>query len=141
MKEQGRDWRIQIGDGEAGTEGFDLIGGELSFDWDRSTQEFDDSTKDDGDYGSTGFGQQKINFSISGNVKLPDDGLERAAEVARSSPYEANVRVMRGAVVKYAGRIAIGNFKTSHPKDGPVAYSFNMVNRGAPTVDDLGASA
>jgi predicted secreted protein len=138
--EQGKEWRVKIGDGEA-VEGFLLIGGELSFDWSRSSQEIDESSKDDGAYGSTSFGQQKISIKVNGNVKLPDPGLERAAEVSKSSPPETRVQIVRGAVVKFDGLIAIGNFSTSHPKDGPVTYSFDLANKGAPTVDNLGATA
>lgn len=138
--EYGKDWRIHIGDGEE-AETFTAIGGETSFDWKRSSQEIDESTKDDGMYGSTSYGQQKITFSVAGNVKLPDAGLQRAATVSKSAPPEVTIRAMKGAVVKYEGRVAIGNFSTTHPKDGPVTYTFDMANKGAPEVDDLGATA
>jgi hypothetical protein len=139
--EHGIDWRIEIGDGATSAEDFDPIGGEISFDWSRSSNEVDESTKDDGQYGSTGYGQQKINFKVNGNVKLPDVGLLRASTAAKSSPPAVNIRVVKGAVVKYSGKVGIGNFSTTHPKDGPVTYTFDMVNQGAPTVDDLGATA
>jgi hypothetical protein len=136
--EKGLDWRIHIGN-NAEPEVFVPIGGEISFDWKRTSEEIDESTKDDGLYGATSYGQQKITFSINGNVKLPDVGLERAADVSKTAPPEANIKVMKGATVKYAGKVAIGNFSTSHPKNGPVTYSFDMANKGAPTTDDLGA--
>lgn len=137
--ERGLDWRIQIGDG-ATPEVFTNIGGEISFDWKRSSQEQDESTKDDGIYGSSSFGQQKITFSVNGNVKLPDAGLEAAFAASKASPPEVNVKVVKGAIVKYAGLVAIGNFSSSFPKDGSATYSFDMVNVGAPTTDDLGAT-
>lgn len=136
--EYGKDWRIHIGDG-AGVEAFTQIGGELSFTWQRQSQEIDDSTKDDGDYGSTHYGQQKITFNVNGNVKLPDVGLERASDVSKSATKEANIKVMKGATVKYQGKVKIGNFSTEHGKDGPVTYTLAMANAGAPTIDDLGA--
>ncbi len=138
--EQGADWRIEIGDGESGSEGFDPIGGEISFDWGRTSTEQDESTKDDGVYGSTSFGQQKINIRANGNLKLPDPGISRASTVAKTTR-EANVRIVKGAIVKFAGPVGIGNFSTTHPKDGPATWSFDMVNRGAPTIDNLGATA
>jgi predicted secreted protein len=139
--EYGKEWRIKIGDGASGTEGFDIIGGEGSFEWSRSSDEIDLSSKDDGVYKSSSYGQQAITFSISGKVKLPDDGLERAADVAKTSPPEVNIQVVKGAVKKFAGRVGIGNFSTSFPTDGPATYTFNMKNVGAPTIDNLGAAS
>lgn len=138
--ERGNDWRVEIGDGETGTEGFDPIGGEISFDWSRSSSEIDESTKDDGVYGSTSYGQQKISFKVNGNVKLPDAGLTRASTIAKTSPPEVNIRIRKGTIVKFAGRVAIGNFSTTHAKDAPVTYTFDMANKGAPTIDNLGAT-
>lgn len=138
--EYGKGWRIHIGDGE-GVEAFTPIGGELSFEWSRTSNEIDESSKDDGDYGSTGYGAKKISFSVNGNLKLPDPGLERADEVAKASIPEVNLKVLKGAIVKFAGKVSIGNFSTTHPKEGPCTYSFNMANKGAPTVDNLGAAA
>jgi predicted secreted protein len=136
--EYGKDWRIEIGDG-AGTEVFTAIGGETGFDWSRSSQEIDISDKDSGVYGSRSYGQQTISIRVQGNVKLPDVALERASDQAKASPPELNVRIRKGVTTKFAGKVAIGNFSTSHPKDGPVTYSFDLSNVGAPTTDDLGA--
>jgi predicted secreted protein len=136
--ERGLDWRIQIGDG-GGPEVFTNIGGEISFDWKRTSEELDESTKDDGIYGSTSYGQQKISISVNGNLKLPDTGLEAASTAAKASPPEVNVKIVKGATTKFAGKVAIGNFSTSHNKTGPVTYSFDMMNVGAPTTDNLGA--
>lgn len=136
--ERGLDWRIQIGDG-GGPEVFTNIGGEISFDWKRSSEEIDESTKDDGIYGSTSYGQQKIMISVNGNLKLPDTGLEAAAAASKASPPEVNVKIVKGATVKFHGLIAIGNFSTTHNKTGPVTYSFDMANVGTPIVDNLGA--
>jgi hypothetical protein len=136
--ERGLDWRIQIGDG-GGPEVFTNIGGEISFDWKRSSEEIDESTKDDGIYGSTSYGQQKIMISVNGNLKLPDTGLEAAAATSKASPPEVNVKIVKGATVKFAGLVAIGNFSTTHNKTGPVTWSFDMANVGAPTTDNLGA--
>lgn len=138
--ESGADWRIEIGDGEVEEE-FDPIGGEKGFDWQRSSAEIDESTKDDGDYGSTSYGRQKVTFKVNGNLRLPDPGLQRASTVSKSRPPETNIRIVRGAIVKYAGRVAIGNFSSSHPDEGPVTYTFDMANKGVPTVDNLGATS
>jgi hypothetical protein len=136
--ERGLDWRIKIGDG-GGPEAFVIIGGEISFDWKRTSEEIDESTKDDGIYGSTSYGQQKIMISANGNLKLPDTGIEAAAAASKASPPEVNVEIVKGSTVKFAGKIAIGNFSTNHDKKGPVTWSFDMVNVGAPTTDNLGA--
>jgi hypothetical protein len=137
--ERGLDWRIQIGDSGTPTELFNNIGGEISFEWKRSSEEIDESTKDDGIYGSTSYGQQKIMISVNGNLKLPDTGIQAAAAASKASPPEVNVKIVKGATVKFAGKVAIGNFSTSHDKKGPVTWSFDMANVGAPTTDNLGA--
>lgn len=139
--EYGKDWRIKIGDGASESEAFNPIGGETSLDWKRASDEIDLSSKDDGAYKSGSYGQQAITFTVSGNVKLPDVGLEQADTISKASPPEVNIEVVKGAVVKYSGKVGIGNFSASFPKDGPATYSFDMKNVGAPTVDDLGASA
>lgn len=136
--ERGLDYRLQIGDG-ATPEVFTNIGGEVSFEWKRSSEEIDESTKDDGMYGSSTFGQQKITISANGNVKLPDTGLESVSDTAKSSPPEATLKIVKGTTVKFSGKVAIGNFSSTFPKSGPATYSFDAVNVGAPTVDDLGA--
>lgn len=138
--EHGLDWRIHIGDG-ATPEVFIPIGGETGFDFKRTSDEIDESTKDDGIYGSTSYAQQKITFSVTGNLKLPDPGIERVVDISKARPPEVNIQVMRGAIVKYAGKVAIGAVSTQHPVKGVVPYSFDMVNKGAPTIDDLGATA
>lgn len=139
--EYGKDWRLQIGDGASPTEVFSAIGGETSLDWKRASDEIDLSSKDDGVYKSGSYGQQAITFTVSGNVKLPDIGLEQADTISKTSPPEVNIQVMKGTVIKYAGKVGIGNFSAAFPKDGPATYSFDMKNIGAPTTDDLGATS
>ncbi|MFN3517953.1 MAG: phage tail tube protein [Sphingomonas sp.] len=136
--ERGADWRIEVKG--AGAEEFVPIGGEISFDWSRSSNEIDESTKDDGMYGSTSYGQQKISIRVNGNAKLPDPGLSRISTVAKTSPPETVVRIVKGAIAKFEGLVAVGNFSTTHPKDGPVTYTFDMANKGAPTVDNFAAA-
>lgn len=136
--EEGIDWRVFVGDGQQ-SEHFDKIGGELSFDWSRSSTENDESTKDDGDYGASSFGQQKVSIKVNGNVKLPDAGLQRASVVSKTKPRTAMIRIMRGDIVKFECLMSLGNFNCSFPKDGPATYSFDAVNKGAPSVDALGA--
>jgi predicted secreted protein len=133
--EFGLDYRIAVDDAHI------LIGGEISFDWKRSSQEIDISTKDDGIYGSTSYGQQKISFSVSGNLKLPDAGFAALFAASKERPPHIAWQVVKGAIVKYEGIVAIGNFSSTAGKDGPVTYAFDATNVGTPTVDDLGATA
>jgi hypothetical protein len=133
----GKDWRVHIK--SAAT--FIAIGGETSFDWKRSSAEQDLSDKDSGVYGATSYGQQKINFSISGNLKLPDPGLELASDTSKASPPQVEIKVMNGAIVKFHGLVAIGNFSSSFPTTGPATFSLDAVNAAAPIVDDLGADS
>lgn len=139
-KEFGKNWRVKIGDGEV-SEAFDTIGGEVGFEWSRSSKEIDTSTKDDGQYATRGYGRQTVTIRVNGKVSLPDDGLERAAEVAKSATPEVNVQITKGAVVKFEGLMAIGNFSTSHPDDDVCTYSFDLSTAEAPETDDLGATS
>lgn len=138
--EYGKDWRLKIGDG-ADPEVFSIIGGEGSLDWKRTSDNIDLSSKDDGVYKSQSFGQQAITISLSGKVKLPDTGLQAAFDTSKASPPEVNVQICKGAIVKFEGRVGVGNFSATFPDDGPATYSFDMSNVGAPTTDDLGAAA
>lgn len=138
--EYGKDWRIKIGDG-ADPEVFSLLGGEGSWDFKRASDKIDLSSKDDGVYKASGWGQQEITISVSGKLKLPDTGLEAAFDTSKASPPEVNIELVKGAITKYAGKIGIGNFSCTGDKDGPVTYSFDMTAVAAPTTDDLGAAA
>ena len=140
VSQYGKDTRLYIGDG-ASPEVFSPIGGETTLDWKRSSDDIDLSSKDDGQYKSGSYGQQAITFTVQGNVKLLDTGLQKASDTAKSITPETNVQVKRGAIVCYEGRVGIGNFSATFPQAGSATYSFDMKNIGAPTVDDLGASA
>lgn len=139
--EYANDWRIHIGDGGTPTEDFDALGGEGGFEVKRSSAEIDFSTKDDGVYGATGYGKQKITISVNGNVKLPDTALERVSDQSKVAPPELNINIMKGTVVKYHGRMGVGNFSMNAAKDAPVTYSFDLSNVAAPIVDDLTATS
>jgi predicted secreted protein len=140
-KEYGKDWRVEIGDGATPTEAFTPIGGEVSFDWSRSSKEIDLSSKDDGQYAATGYGQQSVQVSVNGKVSLPDTGLEAASDLAKAATPVGNMRIVKGAIVKYEGAMAIGNFSTTHPNDEVCTWKFDLKSAAAPTVDDLGAAA
>ncbi|HEX8419470.1 MAG TPA: phage tail tube protein [Sphingomonas sp.] len=135
--EFGKDWRVHI---KTGASTFTPIGGETSLDWKRSSQEQDLSDKDSGVYGATSYGQQKINFAVAGNLKLPDPGFAAAEAASKESPPQIEVQIMKGSVVKFLGLVAIGNFSASFPKDGPATYSLDMANAAAPTTDALTAA-
>jgi len=139
--EQGRETRlyISVGAGEAAVD--TPVGGETSLDWKRASTQLDTSSKDDGIYGSSDYGQQKITISVSGNTKLPDPGLEAVETASKASPPQASFKIKRGEVVRYAGVMAIGNFSASFPNSGVATYSFDLANAGAPTTDDLTATA
>lgn len=138
--EQGRETRVYLSDGTDPANWLP-IGGETTMSPKRSSTELDTSSKDDGIYGSTDYGQQKITVSVSGNLKLPDAGLERADAVSKLSPPQTPVRIMKGAVVRYEGLMAIGNFSSEFPNNGIATYSFDLANVGAPTTDNLTATA
>jgi len=133
-------WRIEVGDGQA-TEDFDLVGGEVAFDWSRSSKEIDTSSKDDGAYGTAGYGRQSVSFRANGKLKLPDPGIERIATVSKSATPELTLRVTKGGIVKYEGKVAIGNFSLSFPDDDVATYSYEAKSAAAPTIDNLGATS
>ncbi len=136
--EFGKDWRIRAK--PAGGGASVAIGGETSFDWRRTSQEQDLSDKDSGIYGATSYGNQRINFAVSGNLKLPDPGLAAIVAASKLSPPQIEIEVVKADVVKFAGVVAIGNFSGTFPATGPATYSFDMANAAAPTVDDLTAT-
>jgi hypothetical protein len=136
----GEEYRIVIGDDAAPTV-FSVIGGETGFDFKRSASNIDDSDKDGGKYGSGSFGQQVLTMSVKGNLKLPDAGFARAFAVSKMMPPHTPAKVMKGDIVKYSGSVAVGPISTTHNNNATVDYSFDMVNRGRPLVDDLGATA
>ncbi|MDX5984696.1 hypothetical protein [Sphingomonas echinoides] len=138
--EYGEEWRIEIGDSATPTV-FLPIAGETGFDFKRSASSIDDSDKDGGKYGSGSFGQQTLTMSVKGNLKLPDLGFTRASTVSKTMPPHTPAKVMKGNIVKYSGSVAVGPISTTHNNNATVDYSFDMVNRGQPLVDDLGATA
>lgn len=140
VNEYGEDWRVEIGDGASPTV-FTAIAGETGFDFKRSGASIDDSDKDGGSYGSGSFGQQTLSMSVKGNLKLPDAGFARAFAVSKMRPPHTPVKILKGAIVKYSGSCAVGPISTTHNNNATVDYSFDLMNRGIPLVDDLGASA
>ena len=88
-----------------------------------------------------GYGRQTVSFRVSGKLTLPDTGLERADEIAKSATPEVNVQVVKGSIVKFEGLVSIGNVSCSFPDDEVATYSFDMKVADAPVTDDLGATA
>lgn len=138
---QGKDSRLHIGDGATPTEAFDMIAGETNWDYAATSNEIDESSKDDGELAAFGYGQRKVTIKVNGIVKLPDDGLSRAIEVSKSQTKRTNIKLLEGAIVLYAGEVAIGNVQMTGPKDGPRTWSFDMVASAVPTTDNLAAVA
>lgn len=137
--EYGKDWRVCIGNGQQ-AETFAALGGETGFSFRRSSQEIDTSDKDSGAYGGTSYGQQKITISPSGNLKLPDAAFKLMSDASKASPPEINIQIKKGNVIKFHGRVGIGNFSSEHPQTGAVTFSCDMSNVTAPIVDDLTAT-
>lgn len=136
--EFGKNWRLKIGDG-GGSEVFSVIGGEGTLDWTRQSKQIDTSSKDTGQYGTMGYGRQTVTFRVTGKLALPDTGLERVDEIAKSATPEVNVQVVKSSTVKFQGLVSIGNFSCSFPDDEIATYSFDMTVADVPAVDDLAA--
>jgi hypothetical protein len=139
VSEQGRETRVQVGDGQ-NAESFVQCAGETELAWTRASKELDLSSKDDGVYETGGFGQQKVSFKVSGKVKLPDAGFQRMSDVSKMSPPAEDIKIVRGAVVRYAGQVHVGNFSATFG-DGAATYSYDMIASQVPTVDNLAATA
>lgn len=138
--EYGKDWRVCIGNGEPENETFTPIGGETSHSFRRSSAEIDLSDKDSGAYGSGSYGLQRITIAVSGNLKLPDPAFAKLFAAGKATPPEINVQIKKGNVIKFHGRVGVGNFSSEAPQTGPVTFSCDLANIGAPIVDDLGAT-
>jgi len=134
--ELGKDWRLYVGNG-AGTEVFYALGGEGSLEHGRASDDIDLTSKDDAAYKSGSYGLQAITQSVSGKVNLPDTALARLEAVVKSGTPNVNVQIRKGATVKFACAMAVGNLSIQFPVDGPATYSFSLRNNGAPTVDAL----
>jgi predicted secreted protein len=138
-KEFGKDWRIKVGDGQ-NAETFQFIGGEVSFDWSRSSKEIDTSTKDDGSYATAGYGRQSVTIAANGKLSLPDEGFERLADVAKSPTPVLTIEICKGAIVKFKGAMAVGNLSTTFPDDDACTWKVDFKAAAAPAIDDLGAT-
>ena len=134
--ERGIDTRLSFGDG-AGVEQFATLGGEKSFDYTQASNDQDTSDKD----GPSGYYLPgRINFSVTGNVKLPSAGFTAAYNASKSGA-QIDLKAAKGAVVRYSGPVTVGNFKVSYPSDGTASYRFDMTNAATPTVNALDATA
>jgi hypothetical protein len=116
--EQGRDTRVKI---KVGGE-FVPIGGETTF-----------SFKDGG---KGTYGQTTISISPSGKLKLPDPGLVALDAASKANPPEVEVQISKGAVVRFQGLVAVGNFSAEFPVD-VATWSCDMKNADTPTIDNL----
>ncbi len=135
----GKDYRLKI---KTGAATFILIGGEQQLTRKGSSREIDTSSKDDGLYETSGQGQKKITLSVSGKVKLPDEGLEAVYEAQKSAVPEGEfqiVHVLTGAVV-FQAPMSIGNWSDSFNNNEAVPYSFDLNLTAAPTIDDIAAT-
>lgn len=135
MIEFGKDTRLKFSLTDVAAD-YKNLGGEKSFDWTQGSTDNDISDKD----GPAGvYTPGRVTFAVSGNVKLPDDGiaLVYAAIKAGTVVY---VQAAKGAIIKYQGPVSCGNWKGTFGTDGPVPYSFDMQGAGVPSVNDLGAT-
>ncbi len=80
----GKNYRLKVGDG-ATTEAFAQVGGEGTLSFKGSSDKIDTSSKDDGNYKSSAYGQTEVMISLSGVLKLPDAGLATTTKIARST--------------------------------------------------------
>jgi predicted secreted protein len=135
--EHGKEWRVCI---KTGDNAFTPLSGETSHSFRRSSAEIDLSDKDSGIYGGGTYGNQRITVSVSGNLKLPDAAFAALFAASKTSPPEIEVQIRKGEVVKYQAVSGVGNFSHEAPNSGPVTFSCDLSNVGAPSVDDLGAT-
>lgn len=133
--EFGKDWRLYVtpsGGGAAVP-----LGGERTTRWARASNDVDTSDKD----GPSGiFTPGRVTFAVQGNVKLPDAAIVALFNAAKSGEV-LDIEFRKGAVVKYANEVTVGNFSADFDQQGAVPYSFDLSAAGIATVDSLGATA
>jgi predicted secreted protein len=134
----GKNYRLKVGDG-AGTEVFNLIGGEQKLMFSSSPDAIDASSKDDGNYKTELFGQQKVSITVSGKAKIPDVGLSRLDTLAKTGA-AGNMKVVNltgTATDVFVCSLSVGNRQVDFDDQQSVTYSYSLSLAAAPSVDSL----
>lgn len=137
---QGRGVRFMIGDGQQ-TETYLTIGGETNLSYKTSPDKVDLSSKDDGAYKSGAYGPFELAFSISGKVKITDAGLTRVQAASLTPGTLVDVKILNGTFVMYQGTCAIGPLSFEAPDAGVCTYTFEAMNVGVPTTNNIQAQS
>lgn len=132
----GKNYRLKVDTG-GGT--FVAVGGEMSLQRKSSSDKIDFSSKDDGSYKTSGYGQKEITVSASGNLKLPDTGFAALYAAQAADVPEIEVQIVNTLTddVVFQCVMGIGNYSDSFATNGPVPWSCDLTTASAPTVDDM----
>ena len=134
----GKNIRAQVGVGATPT--YTNVNGEQSIAFKTSPDKIDASSKDDGDYKISFYGQMDIAITITGKAKLPDTALA-AVETARKTlggtvPVQL-VDTSSANAVKFAAVCSVGAFQVDYSDKDAVSYSIELSLAAAPTTDSL----
>ncbi|HWU03171.1 MAG TPA: phage tail tube protein [Novosphingobium sp.] len=136
--QQGKDFRIKVSDGAA-TPAFLIIAGEQKTSRKGSSDSIDTTSKDDGTYKTSGFGQKSITASINGVTKLPDAGYSRLYAVQKMAVPVAEfqfVSTLTGEVF-FQAMMSVGNFSDDYDQKNGASWSFDLTLAAAPTIDKV----
>src|SRR5579871_4551770 len=131
----GKNYRLKVGDGSS-SEVFSPVGGEGTLSFKGSSDTIDKSSKDDGNYKSSAFGQMSGTISLGGVLKLPDTGLAALDAAAKAgTPIDIQVVDTLTTTTKFAASVWVGNRNIDLNNNEAVKYSFDLALNGAPSID------
>lgn len=131
----GKDYRLKVEDPDT-DDTFLTVGGEGKLSFSATPDSIDAASKDDGNYKIEFYGQQKIAITLSGKVKLPDDGLA-ALDGASKTNAAINVKITKGVTDVFVGSMTVGNRQVDFDNAQAANYSFSLGLAAAPTTDAI----
>jgi hypothetical protein len=142
-KSKGNDQRVYIDSATPGT--FTQIAGQTGHTINRSAQQIDTTTKDDGNYGTSMPGNRALSLSLSVIPNLPDTlGLERLWTVANANPQVPVLFEVRRAPYATPGDIIfkcsmfVGDLGSASNLNQATESTITLLAAAAPTVDLAG---
>lgn len=138
MKRLGNNLRLQVEQAVAGT--YAEIKGQQNLSVNRSSQQIDQSTKDNFPYGSSAQGLRSVSIPATFVPDLPDaNGYDRLRTLANgTSPF--NIRIVNSAdanAVVFECSVYATDRSDSMDMNAPGASSWTFVNSTAPVTDAL----
>lgn len=132
----GKNFRLKISDGAA-TPAWLSIAGEQKVSRKSSSDSIDISSKDDGAYKASTFGQKTVTLSVNGVTKIPDAGYTRLYAVQKLSPPTTDFQIVNTITneIVFQGSMSVGNFSDEYDQKSGVTWSTDLTLSAAPTID------